>query len=93
MKRLRTIQTRPNTSVLWPYEVASSSRLSVHPDLIDSNKTLSEDGLTLVSDWFFPDSWTWESFTSRPGANPVDTSAYSATNGITSSVSVDTVPD
>lgn len=93
MKRVRTVQTRPNTSIQWPYEVVSSSRLSQHPDLIDSNKTMSEDGLTLVSDWFFPDSWTWESFAARPNTSHEFLNEYIISNGITHSISVESVPD
>ena len=93
MKRFRSVQTRPNASILWPYEIASTTKYGENPDLVSKTRTLSEDQLTLVTDFIFPDSWDIEAVRSEPNRlSSIDTMLeYMLENGITRSDSVDDI--
>lgn len=95
MKRFRSVQTRPNITVQWPYKLSTSTMLSLNPDLISKTITLSEDQLVLVTDFMFPDSWNYETVSSDPDRvatqNSFQIREYQLEHGITYSYSVDDV--
>ena len=97
MKRFRSVQTRPNASVKWPYEVATPAKLSTLPELINKVQTMSEDQLTLITDFFFPDSWNFEAVQADPvrreAAASNEIKLYMLENGVTHSHSIDDVDD
>jgi hypothetical protein len=81
--------------VNWPYEVATPARLSTLPELINKVQTISEDQLTLIADFFFPDSWNFEVVQADPTrqAAAIEINLYMLENGITRSYSIDDVDD